>query len=130
MNQNDKLTHFLTLALQRVSKKEFKKVSDSLIQSLPQVLSVCADLIQNGTPDERKSAMGLYGMFWARLLKDEASRRTLASKRKPKPKVPKADLSDEEFASKLLHIGPETADLHFKQMQAANERWRLKYHGG
>jgi len=128
MNQNDKLTHFLRIALERVSRKEFKKTSDALIQSLPQVLTVCTDLIQNGTPDERKSAMGLYGMFWARLLKDEASRRTLASKRKPKPA--KADLSDEEFASRLTSISDDDADKFHRVMQKAFERWQAKYHGG
>ena len=124
MNPNERLTHFLRIALEKVERREFKKTSDALIASLPQIVNTCAVLIQEGTPAERKSAMELIAMFWNRLMRDETANRKLASRRKPKTtKAP--EMSAEEFETWLTKIDDPTADKLFHILNGASRR----YHG-
>jgi hypothetical protein len=126
MNSNERLTYFLRLALEKVSRKEFKKPSEALIESLPQIIQTCTLLLQEGTPAERKQALELIGMFWGRLMKDETAKRKASRKpRKIKPTVI-SEITPEQFADLLTKIEDSTADRLHTILAAANRR----YHGG
>ena len=127
MNQERRLTHFLRIALEKVSKKEFKKPSEALISQLPAIIEACTVLIQSGTQVEKKTALELVSLFWARLLRDEKSKRVAAEKRKKPEKI---QMSDEEFSFRITHIEDSVADRLWKILNEANTRRQAKYHGG
>jgi len=124
MTTQERLIFYLQESIKRCTNTQARRVSLVLAEVLPDILKTLHALIldPNATASEKLESLRMLNGFIKRCERGKKLR-----KQKP-VKIP--EMSDEDFASKLLHISDETADLHFKQMQAANERWRLKYHGG
>jgi hypothetical protein len=128
MTAADKLQVYLTEALRKVESKQFKRVSDALIESLPAIVTHLAETIrsQNSSASERTTAMELYDRMLGKLLKDEAARRkeSVIRTRVNARKVKAEPMTSEDFSRMLCNCSNETADVFLIRMQKAQERWK------
>ncbi len=116
MTSTEKFRFYLSEALQKVSDKQYRRVSDALIESLPAILKYLSDTIQSSFASvaERRQALEMYDRMLARVLKGERQTKKLkdASERraawvevaKPAPEP----MTDEEFAKRLVSLPPES----------------------
>jgi hypothetical protein len=127
MTAADKMRIYLAEALRKVESKQFKKVSDALQGSLPDITAYLAQTIRSKdtTASERKLAIELYDRILSRVLRDQTTNRKLdAFKKRQNTKVKAPPMSSEDFAAKLVSISNETADAFLTRMQKAQERWK------
>ena len=125
MNSQERLQIYLTESLKKVTDGKYRRVSEALIEVLPDFVRSLHQTIldKESTRSERASSLSMLNSLIHRM---ELASRPTPKKYKPRVAEP---LTAEQFADKLLHASPETLEKHFKQMLVVAENWKRKYNG-
>jgi hypothetical protein len=104
MNNLDKLQIYLRAAIAKTTNKQYRKVSDALLESLPDVVRTLAAIItaNTSTTAEKLKCLDILQMFWSRLLSNEQSENRTGVKRMAmKVRVRRTKIAEKQTALRV-----------------------------
>jgi hypothetical protein len=107
MNNLDKLQMYLRAAIAKTTNKQYRKVSDALLESLPDVVRTLATIItaSTSTTAEKVKCLELLQMFWFRLLSNEQSEnRAGVKKLQARVRAKRVKVAEKQTALKIHEL--------------------------